>query len=92
MFSLIIPRPKSIIGENINTYFEPLVEELKELWQSGAHVRDANNKHEEHHSMLRAILLWTIHDLPMYKAISWLATKGLIRVPHLFYTHNIPQV
>jgi len=76
MLSLIIPRPKFVIGENINTYFELLVEELKELWQNGVHVHDASNVHEEHHFMLRAILLWTIHDLPTYGVVLRLATKG----------------
>jgi hypothetical protein len=76
MLSLVIPRLESIKGENIGTYFKPLVEELKKLWQSGMHVHNANNVHEKHHFMLRAIILWTIHDLPMYKAVSRLATKA----------------
>ncbi len=46
MLSLIIPAPKSVTGENIDTYFEPLEEELKKLLQIGVHVHDANNMHE----------------------------------------------
>jgi len=75
VLSLIILRPKFVKGENIDTYFKPLVEELKKLWQTGMHVRDVSKVHEKHHFMLQAILLWMIHDLPMYKVVLRLATK-----------------
>jgi hypothetical protein len=41
MLSLIIPSLKSFTGENIEVYLKPLVEELKELWETMVHVRDA---------------------------------------------------
>jgi hypothetical protein len=81
VLSLIILRPKFVKGENIDTYFKPLVEELKKLWQTGMHVRDVSKSHEKHHFMLRAILLWMIHDLPMYKVVLKLATKRYRRCP-----------
>jgi hypothetical protein len=40
MLSLIILGLESIIGDNINVYLKPLVEELKELWEIGVHVQD----------------------------------------------------
>jgi hypothetical protein len=41
MLSLIILGPKSIIGNNIDIYLEAIMEELKELWETRVHVRDA---------------------------------------------------
>jgi hypothetical protein len=38
MLSLIILGPKSITSNNIDIYLEPLVEELKELWETWVHV------------------------------------------------------
>ncbi len=90
MLSSIIPWLKSITGENIDIYFEPLMEELKQLWQNGVHVHDASNKHGEHHFMLQAIQLWIIHDLPTYGAISWLAAKGYQGCP-ICSTHTISR-
>jgi hypothetical protein len=40
MLSLIILGLENIIGDNINLYLKPLVEELKELWEIGVHVQD----------------------------------------------------
>ena len=39
MLSLIIPGPSSP-GQNIDTYLEPLVSELKELWDVGVQTFD----------------------------------------------------
>jgi hypothetical protein len=41
MLSLIIPGLEFITNNNIDIYLEPLVEELKELWEIGVHVQDA---------------------------------------------------
>jgi hypothetical protein len=41
MLSLIIPDPQRVIGAQFDTYLEPLMEELKLLWEVGVHVRDA---------------------------------------------------
>jgi hypothetical protein len=40
MLSLIIPSPWSVIGEHFDTYLEPLVKDLKMLWEVGINVQD----------------------------------------------------
>ena len=42
MLSLLIPGPKSP-GNDIDIYLEPLVEELKVLWDSGVETYDASS-------------------------------------------------
>ncbi len=38
MLSLIIPRPTIVTGEQFDIFIEPLVEELKMLWDVGVKV------------------------------------------------------
>jgi hypothetical protein len=40
MMSMLIPGPKSP-GINIDVYLQPLIEELKELWEKGVEAWDA---------------------------------------------------
>ena len=42
MLSLLIPGPQSP-GKDMDIFLRPLVEELKELWESGIDTRDATN-------------------------------------------------
>ncbi|XP_075508168.1 uncharacterized protein LOC142545073 [Primulina tabacum] len=60
-------------GNDIDVYLEPLVEDLKELWDTGVEAYDAFSK-----SMfnLKAILMWTINDFPAYGNLAGCATKG----------------
>jgi hypothetical protein len=60
ILSLIIPGMQCVTSD---TYLEPLVEELKLLWEVGIHVRDATQFNHETHFNLCAILMWTMHDL-----------------------------
>ncbi|XP_075473902.1 uncharacterized protein LOC142504951 [Primulina tabacum] len=71
MLKLLIPRPKQP-GNDIDVYFEPLVEDLKELWDTGVETYDAFSK-----SMfnMKAILMWTINDFPAYGNLAGCATK-----------------
>ena len=41
MLSLLIPGPQSP-GNDIDVYLQPLIEELKELWESGVETYDSN--------------------------------------------------
>ncbi|XP_065628554.1 uncharacterized protein LOC136067129 [Quercus suber] len=53
----------------IDVYLQPLVEELRELWDVGVEAYDASSKNV---FQLRAALMWTIHDFPAYaNVLSW---------------------
>ena len=47
--------------EDINVFMEPLVQELKDLFERGRPCYDAVQKER---FCLKAIMLWTIHDWP----------------------------
>jgi len=66
MMSMLIPGPKSP-GINIDVYLQPLIDELKDLWNNGANTWDAKKKEN---FTLRAMLLWTINDFPAYAMLS----------------------
>lgn len=57
MLSLIILCLESIIGDNINVYLEPLVEELKELHEIGVHVQDVATFNGEAKFNMQVVLL-----------------------------------
>ena len=46
-------------GRNINVYLRPLIDELTQLWSSGALTYDISRKHN---FITRAGLMWTIND------------------------------
>ena len=50
-------------GIAIDVYLEPLVEELRGLWDVGVQAYDAFSKEV---FQLRAALMWTINDFPAY--------------------------
>ncbi|XP_020204521.2 uncharacterized protein LOC109789889 [Cajanus cajan] len=72
MLSLLIPGPQSP-GNNIDVYLQPLIEELKELWESGVETYDASRNQT---FQMHAALLWTISDYPGYAMLSGWSTKG----------------
>ncbi|XP_058785062.1 uncharacterized protein LOC131659973 [Vicia villosa] len=72
MLSLLIPGPKSP-GNDIDVYLQPLIEELKELWESGIETYDSSMNQT---FQMRAALLWTISDYPAYAMLSGWSTKG----------------
>ena len=53
----------------IDVYLEPLVEELRELWDVGVQAYDASS------------LMWTINDFPTYADLSGWSTKGELACP-----------
>jgi len=55
---MLTPGPKSP-GMNIDVYLQPLIDELKDLWEKGALTWDAKVRKI---FTLRAVLLWTIND------------------------------
>ena len=77
LLTLLIPGPRQP-GNDIDIYLEPLVEDLKELWNKGVVVYDA---YEERYFNLKAMLLWTINDFPAYENLAGCTTKGKTTCP-----------
>jgi hypothetical protein len=77
ILALIIPG-REHPGKNFNVYIQPLIDELKDLWDKGAHTHDSYRK--ENFTM-RAIVLWTIHDFPAYGLVACWSTHGKLACP-----------
>ncbi|CAL0308394.1 unnamed protein product [Lupinus luteus] len=84
ILSLIIPGPKSP-GNDIDVYLQPLVDDLKVLWESGVETYDASKNQTFH---MRAALIWTINDFPAYAMLSGWSTKGKLACPCCNYETN----
>ncbi|XP_058006773.1 uncharacterized protein LOC110657485 [Hevea brasiliensis] len=65
-------------GDAIDIYLQPLVEELRELWETGIDTFDA---YAQQNFKLHAVLLWTINDFPAYGNLSGWSTKGKLACP-----------
>lgn len=76
--SLLIPRPRGP-GNDIDVFLEPLIDELKELWEVGTTTYDVYNNER---FIMKAALLWTINDFPAYGNLSGWSTKGFKACPH----------
>ncbi|KAG8367020.1 hypothetical protein BUALT_Bualt16G0029000 [Buddleja alternifolia] len=74
ILSMLIPGPTSP-GNDIDVFLEPLIDELKDLWDHGVETYDASTGTNFN---LRAAILWTIHDFPGYGIISGWSTKGYL--------------
>ncbi|XP_074342166.1 uncharacterized protein LOC141679607 [Apium graveolens] len=77
ILSVLTQGPKEP-GNKIDVYLQPLIEELKELWEDGVQTYDAS-KNEMF--TLRASLMWTINDFPGYANLSGWSTKGEYACP-----------
>ncbi|XP_062009115.1 uncharacterized protein LOC133725758 isoform X2 [Rosa rugosa] len=77
MMSLLIPGPRAP-GNDIDVFLQPLIKELKELWEIGVATYDAESGHN---FCLQAALLWTINDFPAYANLSGWSTKGKLACP-----------
>jgi len=69
MLPLIILGEESVIGDNMDTYLQPLLEELQLLWH-GVWVRDATNYNGTSHFKLKTILMWCMISLLCDKRFS----------------------
>ena len=81
ILSTIIRGPASP-GDEIDVYMQPLIAELKELWDVGTETYDA---YHDKTFTLRAGLLWTISDFPGYAVLSGWSTKGKLACPVCHY-------
>ncbi|GJV43496.1 transposon protein, CACTA, En/Spm sub-class [Tanacetum coccineum] len=77
MMSLLIQGPKQP-GNDIDVYLEPLIEDMKTLWNTGVEVYDAYAKDN---FLLRAMIFCTISDFPAYGNLSGYGTKGYKACP-----------
>ena len=62
MLSLFIPGPQAL-GRDIDVYMQPLIDELKELWEDGVLTYDAST---ELSFQMHAAVMWTIDDFLAY--------------------------
>ncbi|WMV45257.1 hypothetical protein MTR67_038642 [Solanum verrucosum] len=72
ILSMLIPGPNGP-GDAIDTYLQPLIDELKELWKVGIETYDASTRTN---FKLHASLLLTINDFTTYGNLSGWSTKG----------------
>ncbi|CAL2247513.1 unnamed protein product [Prunus armeniaca] len=63
---------------SLNVYLQPLIDDLKSLWDGIGGVYDAHNGE---YFTLRAALMWTINDLPAYGNLSGCVVKGYKACP-----------
>ncbi|KAL9357242.1 hypothetical protein Peur_050495 [Populus x canadensis] len=76
--SMVIPGPSSP-GRNIDVCLRPLIDELTQLWSSGALTYDISMKQN---FVMRAALMWTINDFPAYGMVSGWSTHGKLACPY----------
>jgi hypothetical protein len=85
MMSGLIPGPQQP-GNGIDTYFWPLVEDLKELWYNDrVQVWD---EHKHVYFGLKAILFMSISDSPVTRNLSGQSKKVGCGCPHCFRETN----
>ena len=84
ILSLLIPGSRSP-GNDIDIYLQPLIDELKLLWDFGVETYDASRNET---FQMRAALMWTISDFPAYAMLSGWSTKGKFACPCCNYGTN----
>jgi len=77
IMSTLIHGPKAL-GNDIDVYLQPLIDELKELWNNGVQTYDASMKEM---FQLHVSILWTINDFLAYENLSGWSTKGKFDCP-----------
>ena len=65
------------LGNELDVFLRPLVDELKKLWEDGARTYDASCGM---HFQMCAALLWTIYDYHGFSNVSEWRTEGYILV------------
>ncbi|XP_074373620.1 uncharacterized protein LOC141713968 [Apium graveolens] len=76
LMSLLIPGLKSP-EKDYDVFLQPLIRELKELW----HGIDAYDSYGGRMFKLKAAVLWTISDFPVYAYLSGWSTAGKLACP-----------
>ncbi|KAM6569640.1 hypothetical protein CsatB_017625 [Cannabis sativa] len=86
MLSLLV-LGRTASGKDMNVFMRPLIDGLRELWDSGVQARDAYNGTV---FTLRAAILWTINDFSAYAMMSGWSTKGYKACPT--YKEHTPSI
>uniref|UniRef100_A0A803N1F4 Uncharacterized protein n=1 Tax=Chenopodium quinoa TaxID=63459 RepID=A0A803N1F4_CHEQI len=75
MLALLILGPSSP-SNDIDIYLQPLIKDLKDLWEFGLETYDAstNQRFDMH-----VALMTTVNDFPGYVMLSWWSTKVYLR-------------
>ncbi|XP_021724321.1 uncharacterized protein LOC110691691 [Chenopodium quinoa] len=81
MLSLLIPGPTSP-GNDIDVFLQPLIQELKDLWEYGLDTYDAEKRQT---FKMHAALQSTTSDFPGYAMLSGWITKGKYACPYCHY-------
>ncbi len=68
-------------SDNMDTFLEPLLKELQSLWHNGLEIQDVANYNGSFHFMLKAVVMWCIHDFPTYDIMVGFVTKGYHACP-----------
>jgi len=76
--TLLIPGPEHP-KKSFDVFLQPLIQELKELWNVGVPAYDISTKQN---FTLKAVLIWTISDFPSYGMLSGWSTHGRLSCPH----------
>lgn len=75
---MLIPGLKGL-GNDIDTYLQPLIDDLKELWEVSACTYDISTKQN---FQMRAAVLWIVNDFLAYVNLSGWSTKGKLACPY----------
>ena len=78
LLSLIVPGKYKV--KNMDVYLEPLVDELRTLWD-GINVKDMSQPSGRREAHVQGILMWTMHDWPGYGECSGLSVSGYNACP-----------
>ncbi|XP_075101708.1 uncharacterized protein LOC142177141 [Nicotiana tabacum] len=70
------------LGNDIDVYLRPLIEELKELWETGIDTFDAETNQT---FRMCAALMWTVSDFPALAMLSGWSVKGRLECPTCNY-------
>ena len=73
ILTLLISGPKQPRND-IDIFLQPLIDDLKMLWDVGVEVYDA---YLQEVFTLKVVLLWTINDFPAYGNFSGCSVFGL---------------
>ena len=78
LFLTIMIHGPSNPKNKIDVYLQPLIDDLKLLWNSGVMTYEVSLKQN---FFMKACLLWTISDFPAYKMLSGWMTMGKLACP-----------
>jgi hypothetical protein len=76
MLFMIIPGKQAVTSETVDTYLQPLMEELLALWTEGVEVRDASEYAGSGLFQMHVVLLYCMHGFLAYGTLAGRVTNG----------------